>query len=104
MRSFDTMTTAIKTLQKEGYDRDFQLKFDTLESVEDEQYYKPSEFVIKEVFRFEGMTNPGDSSILFAIETEDQKKGLLVDAYGAKSDPISVEMIDKFQIPNPSKK
>ena len=49
-------------------------------------------------YRFEGMTNPGDNTILYLITTSDGKKGLLVDNYGADSGPVSAEMIKKLRI------
>ena len=51
-----------------------------------------------EVHRFEGMTNPDDSSVLYAIASTGGLKGLLVDAYGAYAESVSQEMIRKLQI------
>ncbi|HAV55733.1 MAG TPA: phosphoribosylpyrophosphate synthetase, partial [Aequorivita sp.] len=48
--------------------------------------------------RFEGMTNPGDNTILYLIETNDGIKGLLVDAYGADQGEVSPEMIQKLKL------
>jgi hypothetical protein len=44
------------------------------------------------------MTNPDDSSVLYAIASTGGLKGLLVDAYGVYSESISQEMIKKLQI------
>ena len=44
------------------------------------------------------MTNPGDNSVLYVINTDSGEKGLLVDAYGAYSGQISQEMIQKLKI------
>jgi hypothetical protein len=44
------------------------------------------------------MSNPDDSSILFAISISDGKKGTLVDAYGAYAESITQEMMDKLNI------
>jgi hypothetical protein len=43
------------------------------------------------------MTNPADSSVLYAIETEKGDKGLLVDSYGVYAEEVSPEMIDKLK-------
>mgnify|MGYP005867477985 FL=1 len=51
-----------------------------------------------EVHRFEGMTSPDDSSILFAISSTSGVKGVLVDAYGVYADAISPVMIQKLRI------
>jgi hypothetical protein len=41
--------------------------------------FGPDDFNVRKIFRFEGMSNPSDSSILYAIETLTGVKGLLVD-------------------------
>ena len=48
--------------------------------------------------RFEGMNNPDDSSILFAISASDGSKGVLVDAYGAYAANVSPEMMDRLKM------
>jgi len=37
-------------------------------------------------YRFEGVSNPDDMAILYAIETNDGRKGTLIDAYGYYAD------------------
>ena len=44
------------------------------------------------------MTDPGDNTILYLIETKGGVKGLLVDAYGADQSVVSSEMIQKLRI------
>jgi hypothetical protein len=44
------------------------------------------------------MSNPGDNTILYVIETTSGEKGLLVDAYGMYSGNVSREMIEKLKI------
>jgi hypothetical protein len=41
---------------------------------------------VVDFFRFEGESDPADNSILYAIETDDGKKGILSDAYGPYAD------------------
>jgi hypothetical protein len=50
------------------------------------------------VHRFEGMTSPDDSSVLYAISSTGGLKGVLVDAYGAYTESVSTEMIKKLQV------
>ncbi len=95
---FDTLSEAIKNLQSRGYDLDFNLTENHLQCKKIDVKFLPKDFKIDEFHRFEGMTNPGDMSILYAISTKDGSKGTLVDAYGAYSDPLSTEMIQKMRI------
>ncbi len=53
---------------------------------------------VVEFYRFEGASNPDDNSILYAIETSDGLKGLLVDAYGAYSGNIPRDIVNKLRI------
>src|SRR4051812_16049524 len=98
MKTYRTLSEAVNSLAKQGYNYNFNLKSDCLECNENKQILRPSEFEIDEVHRFEGMNDPGDSNILFAISSRDNKmKGLLVNAYGVYSDSFSAEMVSKLK-------
>lgn len=47
--------------------------------------YKPDELKIIKTYRFEGDSNPSDSSILYLIEANDGLIGYSMDAYGVYS-------------------
>ena len=97
--SYDTLSEAMNALTKEGYTLDFNMKSDCIYCRAEELELSPKDFKIDRVFRFEGMTNPDDSSILFAISgINEPVKGTLVDAYGAYSDRLNADMIAKLQI------
>ncbi len=95
---YDTLSQAVTELQKRGYKLDFNLKPDSIECRELDKKYNPSTFHIDEFHRFEGMSNPDDMSIIFAITTADGRKGTLVDAYGTYQDPMTSEMVQKMKI------
>jgi hypothetical protein len=95
---YDTLSEAIQKLQERGYNLDFNLKPDSIECKELDRKFDPSTFHIDEFHRFEGMTNPDDMSIVFAITTDDGKKGTLVDAYGTYQDPMTSDMVQKMRI------
>lgn len=97
MRNYDTLLDALNDLKSRGYTFDFKLQFDCLECAETGKL-DPNQFEITEVYRFEGMTNPDDSAVLYAIEGKQGEKGTLVDAYGAYASPLSADMIEKLRI------
>lgn len=72
---------------KNGYDQSFQVTPEGMKSLESETLYMPDDLLIVNFFRYEGISDPEDNSILYFIETHDGAKGTLVDAYGAYSDP-----------------
>ena len=72
--------------------------FDKIECSETKVYYAATSFKADRFLRFEGMNNPDDSSILFAISASDGSKGVLVDAYGAYAANVSPEMMDRLKM------
>lgn len=98
LNTLDTLTEQIAELQERGYTYDFALQENGLVCKSLDRSFRPNQFTIVETHRFEGMSNPSDNSVLYAIQSTDGIKGTLVDAYGAYTDPLSAEMIKKLQV------
>lgn len=98
MNVYDSLADAIKALQQRGYVQDFNLHPEWIECPSRKLRLAPEEFHVDEIHRFEGMTNPDDSTILFAISSATGMKGLLVDAYGVYADALSPVMISKLKV------
>ena len=103
MKTYNTLTEAMQSLKANGYSQDFNLHHEWIECPPLDLRLKPEEFHVDEVHRFEGMTSPDDSAILFAISSTRGVKGLLVDAYGVYSESMSTEMIKKLRIDSSTK-
>jgi hypothetical protein len=93
----DTMTTVseiINKLKKEGYTEDFNLKENCLECQGNFLQVYPDEFVVDRHFRFEGISDPGDEAIVYAISSPKYNlKGTVVNGYGMYSDNMVDEMV-----------
>lgn len=50
------------------------------------KFYQPADLVIVKVYRFEGITDPADMSILYVIEANDGSIGYSISAYGVYND------------------
>ena len=98
MKKFASLVEALDDLRKRGFINDFNLKEYCIECGRLQLQLHPDDFEIVEVYRFEGITNPDDSSVLYAIEGKDGVKGVLVDAYGVYANPISTELLAKLQV------
>jgi hypothetical protein len=98
MKNFETLSEAIQDLKTRGYENDFNLHPEWIECSPLNLILPPSKFHVDEIYRFEGANNPDDSSVLFAIQSEDGIKGILVDAYGAYADSLNQEMIKRLSI------
>lgn len=96
--SYSSLSVAIQDLQDQGFTDDFNLVAEGIESKNLKKKWKAGELNVVKFYRFEGMTDPGDNTILYLIETNDGRKGLLVDVYGADQGEISPEMIKKLTI------
>jgi hypothetical protein len=79
-KNYDTMIEDITDLQNKGYSYDFNLTPDCLECASLNLQLHPEDFHVDETYRFEGMSNPDDNSILFAISSKGRIRGILVDA------------------------
>lgn len=98
MESFDTLVEGINALRKLGYTEDFNLRQNCIECRNGDFEIFHNEFEIDKHFRFEGESNPDDSSILYAISSEKYNlKGILVNGYGIYSEDITDEMLDKLK-------
>ena len=86
--NFETLSKAMAALREKGYEKD--LTEDILNADEDTYF-------ITAAYRFEGMTNPSDSSVLYAIESKSGEKGIIVDSYGAKSDSRKTKALEKLK-------
>lgn len=98
MKTFDTLFEAVNALKVDGYVNDFNLHPEWIECPPLNLKLSPQEFHVDHVYRFEGMNDPDDSSVLFAISTSEGVKGLLIDAYGIYSNSLSTIMIGKLKI------
>jgi hypothetical protein len=99
MKNYDNLVEAINDLKAAGYTTDFNLAFDQIKCAATGTCLVPSQFEIVAHHRFEGDTDPDNSSVLYVIESLDhQLKGVLISAYGTYSDPVSDGMIQKLSV------
>jgi hypothetical protein len=99
MRSYETLTNTMNELRQQGYVEDFNLQQNCLECRNGQFQVFADEFKVDRYYRFEGESNPSDSAILYAISSDRHGlKGILVNAYGIYSEPLTDEMLEKLEI------
>lgn len=92
-----TLVECINVLRERGYKHNFTAtqKGTILDNAKKE--YTPPEVKISTFYRFEGESDPGDSSILYAIETNSGEKGIIINSYGSTSDTMITGFIEKVE-------
>lgn len=93
--AYDTVTEAINGLRARGFGLDFNLLENCL--VCNDEKFNVDDFEIVETYRFEGDTDPSDEAVVYAIESKNGLKGILVNGYGISASPMSGEMEKKLR-------
>ena len=93
----ETLSEAIDRLRSAGFREDFHATPLGLRAATTGVTYEPESLAIHEVVRFEGLTDPADEAILFALCcAADDVKGTYVTAYGPAIDPHDAVIIHRL--------
>lgn len=84
--NMDSLVVVLDTLEKLGFHSQFEVNGQNMVSLKTDNLFQSNEVKIVHFYRFEGESNPDDSSIMYAIECNTGEKGTLVDGYGTASD------------------
>lgn len=100
----ETVVSILQDLKERGYTLDFGTEsseeFMKKVTLAEKNHYAPAnaennpalvDLYVREVHRIEGMSDPSDNMIVYAIETAKGDKGFLVNAYGVYSEDKQVE-------------
>ena len=93
-----TLTGVLADLARRGYTESFEVAGNGLHSIAGGKTFRPDELTIRDFYRFEGVSDPDDMSIVYAIEARDGTRGTLVDAFGVYSDPAVGMVLDNIPI------
>ena len=90
----ETLTDAIERLRGQGFTRDFRaVGGGRLRCEECGTEFDPATLQITEIVRFEGESDPGDESILFALSGSCGHAGLYSAAYGPDATPEDAAVV-----------
>ncbi len=79
-----TLSAVLEKLRKQRFDHEFKME-DECFTTEIGGKYSPEDLTIIKTYRFEGDSDPADSSVLYVIEAKDGLIGYVLDVYGAES-------------------
>lgn len=111
-RSMTPLSVVMNRLTERGYGSEFKIGKDGAVLDGTARFYQPSELKIVKIYRFEGESDPGDMAVLYAIESDDERKGMILNAYGTYSDQdqtfyddfilgVPIEERDEMEIDEP---
>lgn len=83
-----TLAGKVDDLSRQGFSEQFKVVGDRLRAVAGAKEFQADQVVVAEYHRFEGVSDPDDMSVLYAIETRSGLRGTLVDAFGVYADPL----------------
>jgi phosphohistidine phosphatase SixA len=98
MPSYDTLTEALTDLRKRDFTLDYNLVSGVARCEQTQEELRPEQLLIKEVYRFEGDSNPDDNMVLYALQSRPNPahKGVLVAAYGPDVETEAAEFIQRL--------
>ena len=82
-----TLSGVLDELARRGYGDHFTPVAGGLRAVDTDRVFGPDQLVISEYHRFEGVSDPDDMAIVYALETRTGIRGTLTDAFGVYADP-----------------
>lgn len=93
---YASVSVAINELKKKGFEIDFNLKENQV--ICNFCEFDPSDLEIVEIYRYEGNSDPSDEAIVYALESKDGHKGVLVNGYGFSSDYDTAKVMKKIKV------
>ena len=96
-----TLAGVMDDLAARGFTEHFMPSAGRLRAVEHDASFSADEVVISEYHRFEGVSDPDDMAILYAIEASGSIRGTLVDAFGVYSDPRVGLLMKEVRVQRP---
>ena len=93
----DTLIEQLKDLAKRGFSTEFNSEKGYLLDPASNKKYFPANVKIVEHHRFEGESSADDMSVVYALESEDGVKGVIVNSFGIYSNPVIDEFIKKIE-------
>jgi hypothetical protein len=83
----NTLSQILEKLRLKGKDNEIKMSdHGKMQSATLNKIYNPEDLTIVKTYRFEGMSDPGDNSVLYLILDDDGNIGYILDAYGVYSD------------------
>ena len=94
----ESEAAALEALRAQGFTGSFIVGAGILRLLDGGRVFSPDEVIIRDYQRFEGVSDPDDMSIVYAIESTDGTRGTLVDAFGVYASPAVAAVMERVRI------
>lgn len=98
VNQYATITEALDDLARRGFGANFEYVQGALTAVDSGRRFRAEELTIVEHHRFEGASDPEDMAVVYAMESRDGTRGVLVDAFGVYANPDLGEFLRKVKV------
>lgn len=93
----ETLSQAVERLTRAGYASAFRAEAGGLRDMDSGELLDPDALAVDEVVRCEGVTNPDDEAVVFALRSRDGgRRGTYAVAYGPATEPEDGEMVRRL--------
>jgi hypothetical protein len=89
---------AVDELGRRGFTEGLRVIDGGLRAIGTGEPVRTEDLVIREVYRFEGISDPDDMAIVYGIEGRRGLRATVVDAFGVYSDPALSALMEKVAI------
>lgn len=89
---------ALAALQRRGFVGEFVARHGRMWVAGTRRTFRASDLRIRDFYRFEGVSDPDDMSVIYALEARDGTRGTLTDAFGAYADPAVGAIMDRIPL------
>ena len=89
---------AVDELGRRGFTEGLRVIDGVLRAIGTGEPVRTEDLVIREVYRFEGISDPDDMAIVYGIEGRRGLRATVVDAFGVYSDPALSALMEKVAI------
>ena len=97
----NTLSGTLADLGRQGFTHHFQVVGHRVRTLDGGGTFDPDQVLIREWHRFEGVSDPDDMAIVYALESVNGTRGTLVDAFGVYSDPAISAFMEKVRFDRP---
>jgi len=94
----DTLVERMRQLRESGWSEELSVSAEGIRCDGCDCWTAPDGVTVDEVYRFEGSSDPGDESILFAISLPCGHRGMLPASYGKDVAPEVAEVLSHLQL------